>query len=106
MKLLPVTFEELPVTKTFKLLDKEYEFRFRHNSRYDFITLELWYNNSMIHSSKLVYGSDFLKSANTEIPFALIPLIEDDLYKEGFSDIVVNKDTFGKTVFIYFEDGL
>ncbi|EMS87367.1 hypothetical protein LEP1GSC073_0083 [Leptospira noguchii str. Cascata] len=37
--------------------------------------------------------------------FSLVPLSPGDLANDGYTNLEVNKDTFGKSVFLYFDDG-
>ncbi|EMO80184.1 hypothetical protein LEP1GSC126_3349 [Leptospira kirschneri str. 200801774] len=99
---LQVKFNELPVSKIFQLGDKDFEFEFRYNSRFDFITLYVKDGLDILHTSKLSYGIDcMLGFAN----FSLVPLCLGDLSNEGYSNLQVNKDTFGSSVFLFFDDG-
>ena len=106
LKLIPVTASELPVSKVFTLGTEELEFIFRKNTREDFITLEIRKDGTVLQTMKLCYGHNLFRINRTGIPFAVLPLTEDDLYQEGFSDVRVNSLTLGKTVFLYFDDGV
>lgn len=99
---LDIIFSELPVTKTFEFLGEEYSLAFLYNQRFDFITCEIYKDDEFLASGKLVYGRGIFP--DLEIP-ALIPLTENDLDIDGFSDVIVNSETFGSSVQIYFEDG-
>lgn len=106
LKYLPVSASELPVSKVFTLGSQEIEFVFRENTRAGFITLELKKEGILIQTLKLCYGHSLFQIKRADVPFAVLPLTEDDLYQEGFSDVPVNAETLGKTVFLYFEDGV
>lgn len=108
---LPVSASELPVVKTFTFNSKDgiaidYEFLFRLNVRFDFVTLEISTGGKVLFTSKLLYGDNFLSINKTEIPFALVPLDEVDFKNTILSDLKVNSQTLGKNVFIYFDDGV
>ncbi|EMF82179.1 hypothetical protein LEP1GSC188_3415 [Leptospira weilii serovar Topaz str. LT2116] len=99
---LPIRFEELPVSKVFQIGDKDFEFEFRYNSRFDFISLYVKSNSRFLHTSKLSYGIDCLSGfAN----FSLVPLATSDLSKNEYSNLQVNKETFGKNVLLFYDDG-
>ncbi|ASV10738.1 phage baseplate plug family protein [Leptospira santarosai] len=99
---LPITFEELPVSKTFQIESADYEFEFRYNSRFDFISIYVKEGFKILHTARLVYGNDCMQGfAN----FSLVPLSPNDLSNEGYRNLLVNGDTFGKSVFLYFDDG-
>lgn len=104
LQIIPIQSEEIPVSKIIELADESYEFRFRYNKRFDFITLEIWQEEEFLYSSKLVYGNNILQGFG-KIPFAIVPFVEEDLYVDGYSQIQVNLETIGKTVNLYFEDG-
>ena len=51
---LPVNTSELPVKKTFTLNGVDYEFLFRLNTRFDFVTLEISSGGNSLFISKLL----------------------------------------------------
>lgn len=102
---MPIQFKELPVSKTFELGNEIYEFRFYHNKRFDFISFEVWQEDKFLFSNKICYGNNIVKFLN-HIPFAIVPLTENDLYILEHSSILVNSETLGVIVNLYFEDGL
>ena len=106
IRYLPVTALELPVSKIFTLGNQDIEFVFRKNERAGFITLELKKEGVLIQTQKICYGHSLFKINGTGIPFAVLPLTEDDLYQAGFSNVRVNSETLGKTVFLYFDEGV
>ncbi|EMO26222.1 hypothetical protein LEP1GSC170_1492 [Leptospira interrogans serovar Bataviae str. HAI135] len=95
---LQVRFDELPVSKIFQLGNKDFEFEFRYNSRFDFITLYAKDGLDILHTSKLSYGVDCMLGFSN---FSLVPLDPKDLSSEGYSDLQVNKDSFGNHVFLF-----
>lgn len=99
---LPVTFEELPVSKTFQIGGADYEFEFRYNSRFDFISTYVKEGFKILHTARLVYGNDCMQGFAS---LSLVPLSPGDLANDGYTNLEVNKDTFGKSVFLYFDDG-
>ncbi|EKQ90503.1 MULTISPECIES: phage baseplate plug protein [Leptospira] len=99
---LPIRFEELPVSKIFQIGNKDFEFELRYNSRFDFISLYVKEGTRFLHSCKLVYGIDCLSGF---ADFSLTPLSLSDLAKTEYEDLPVNKDTFGKNVLLFFDDG-
>jgi hypothetical protein len=103
LQILPLQSTEIPVSKIFNLAGSDYEFRFQYNKRFDFLTVEIWQEGIFQFSSKLCYGNNILKGFK-KIPFAIVPLTEDDLYVENYSGISVNLETIGKSVNLYFED--
>jgi hypothetical protein len=105
IQFLPIDTTEIPISIIYKLSNELYEFRFFHNSREDFITVEIWKDEDLLHSNKLVYGNNILKGFN-QIPFAIIPLTYDDLYSQGYSDKIVTLENLGNTINLYFDDGL
>ncbi|MBK8397426.1 MAG: hypothetical protein IPL26_19605 [Leptospiraceae bacterium] len=101
---LEISFSELPVSKIFNLDGKDFELRFTYNSKFDFISVEIYIDTEFLHSTKLMYGSDIFTNTNlSSIP--LIPYSSENLSKEKIDPIAVNKETFGKSVFLMFEDG-
>lgn len=100
---IPVSFSELPLQIIVKIRDVDYTLILQYNKRFDFITAEIYLADVLLFSTKLVYGGDI--GEFTDIPTAVTPLTEDDLVSVGFSGILVNKDTFGKSVFLFFDDG-
>jgi hypothetical protein len=105
LQILPIQPNEIPVSKVFELAGIAYEFRFQYNKRFDFLTVEIWQDGEFKFSSKLCYGNNILQGFG-KIPFAIVPLTEDDLYVESYSGVSVNLGTIGKTVNLYFEDGV
>jgi len=105
LQILPLTSDEIPVSKNFELAGENFEFRFQYNKRFDFITVEIWQDEVFLFSSKLVYGNNLIQGFR-KIPFAIIPMIESDLYIENFSAVSLNLETIGKTVNLYFDDGV
>ncbi|WP_017863265.1 phage baseplate plug family protein [Leptospira santarosai] len=99
---LLVTFEELPVSKTFQIGNADYEFEFRYNSRFDFISIYVKDGFRILHTARLCYGNDCLQGF---VNFSLVPLSPNDLSNEGYANFQVNRGTFGKSVFLYFDDG-
>ncbi|HRG49343.1 MAG TPA: hypothetical protein PLG41_24275 [Leptospiraceae bacterium] len=103
---IPILFSEIPVRKTFTLKEKDYEFYFQYNERFNFVTVTISQDNEILFTSKLVYGSNFLFGSNTDIPYSLVPISDDDLSRSGYSNLKVNSETLGKTIAIYFDDGV
>ncbi|MCL8310156.1 hypothetical protein M9Y90_05625 [Leptospira interrogans] len=99
---LPIRFDELPVSKVFQIGDKDFEFEFRYNTRFDFISLYVKENSRILHSNKLSYGIDCLSGF---VDFSLVPLTITDLTKSEYSNLQVNKETFGKNVLLFYDDG-
>ena len=96
---VPITFKEIPIELIIKIADSDYTLSFDYNKRFDFISLAIYKEDVLLYSTKIIYGSDCGKY--TEIPTAILPLTIGDLYKNGFSNLLVNKDTFGKTVLLF-----
>lgn len=99
---IDMQFYEIPVTKIIKLDNQEYELKFQHNTRFDFITVEVYLANEMIHSTRLNYGQNIFEHCFKVIT-PIIPMTEDDLSNDSFSSVPVNKDTFGTSVFLFFQ---
>lgn len=105
LQTLPIQSEDIPVIYIYELNGESYEFRFQYNSRFDFITVEIWQEEIFLFSSRLCYGNNIIYGFSN-IPFGIIPLTEEDLYTENYSKISVNLGTIGKTVHLYFENGV
>ena len=105
LKIFPVQGSELPVSKDFQLGSESFEFRFLYNERFDFITVEIYQEGLFLFSSKLCYGSNILNGF-TKSNYKILPLTEEDLYVDNFSDLKVNLDTLGKSVFLFYDDGV
>lgn len=112
LRIIEINPSDIPIQRTYTIGDMEYTLEFKYNERFDFITLSILDPSAndasaqeAVFTSKLTYGNNVL-FGNKIIPFAVTPLSETDLYKEGFDSLRVNKDTLGNTVFLYFEDGL
>ncbi|WP_061235870.1 phage baseplate plug family protein [Leptospira weilii] len=99
---LPIVFEELPVSKIFQIGNKDFEFEFRYNSRFDFISIYVKDGFKILHTARLCYGNDCMQGFAS---FSLVPLSPNDLSNDGYTNLRVNGDTFGKSVFLYFDDG-
>lgn len=106
IRYLQASIEEMPIRKTFDLDGEEYDFLFRHNDLEDFFTVEIYRDNELVYTTNLVYGWNLFHAYVTGPSFSVVPLLESDLAKEGYSDILVNKETLGKNVFLFFNDGL
>lgn len=103
LKSLPVQFSELPISKTFTITNRDLEFLFRYNSRGDFITVEILEEGNIIYTTKLCYGRNIIQGDTVGLPFSIIPLVEDDLYRNEYASITLNKESFD-SVKIYFEE--
>ncbi|MDX1957376.1 MAG: hypothetical protein SFU98_02330 [Leptospiraceae bacterium] len=55
------------------------------------------------HTTRLVYGVDIFRNTNLS-SIALIPYSEDDLPSDISQNILVNKESFGKSIFLLYED--
>ena len=99
---IEIAFSDLPTSRIITLDDKEFEIRFKYNKRFDFISIEIIRNNQIIHTTKLTYGTDIFKNSNLS-KIKLIPYSEDDIEKEFSSNLKVNKETFGTSVFLMYE---
>ena len=106
LKSIPISADELPVSKIFTLGTEDLKFTFRKNTKEDFITLEIRKDGTVLQTQKICYGHNLLSINKTMVPFGILPLTEDDLYQAGFSNVRVNSETLGKTVFLYFDDGV
>lgn len=104
LKYLNVSFAEIPITKTFKIGNTEYDFLFEYNKRFGFLTVAIKKDDSVLYSSKIVYGNSIIKYTDLGFPSEIVPLTEDEFDNSIYSDILVNKDTFGKSVFLFFDD--
>ncbi|MCB1176516.1 MAG: hypothetical protein KDK36_02950 [Leptospiraceae bacterium] len=100
-----ITFNELPVSKIMKIGKAEFEFRFLYNSKYDNISVEIYSDGELVHTTRLVYGSDVFSNTNLS-EFPLIPFTEENISLELIENISVGKDTFGESVFLMFDDGV
>lgn len=104
IKIIPIEFNEIPIDKVITLNAVDYLFKFRYNSKHDFITVEIWMEESILNVAKIVYGNNIFHVKGENIP-VIAPLSELDLEMPNFSNIRVNKDTIGKDVFLFFDDG-
>ncbi|MDO6395289.1 hypothetical protein Q4554_14505 [Leptospira santarosai] len=98
---LPFNSKTFPVRYEYEIDGKNYEFEFNYNDIGDFITvLARDSANKILFSTKLVYGIALNHFVVDGFPnhIKLIPLCLDDLYREGYSDIPVNRETLGSTV--------
>jgi hypothetical protein len=105
LRIIEINPSDIPIRRTYTVGDIDYMLEFRYNARFDFITLSIINEDEQVFTTKLTYGNNVL-FGNRTIPFAVVPLAEVDLYKEGFLSLIVNKETLGKNVFLYFEDGV
>ncbi|EMM73520.1 hypothetical protein LEP1GSC038_2733 [Leptospira weilii str. 2006001855] len=104
LKYLPFHSETFPVRYEYEIGGKDFEFEFNYNSVGDFITaLVRDSEGKILFSTKLVYGIPLNHFVVDGFPnhIKLIPLDLDDLYRDEFSEIPVNRDTLGSTVQIY-----
>ncbi|EKO51276.1 hypothetical protein LEP1GSC127_2970 [Leptospira kirschneri str. 200801925] len=93
-----------PIRNQYEIEGKDYEFEFNYNSVGDFITVLVRDSEGKIlFSTKLVYGVPLNHFVVDGFPnnVKLIPLDLDDLYRDEFVEIPVNRDTLGSTVQIY-----
>ena len=104
IKFLPISFEEIPVQKTFELDGEEYDFLFQYNEIGDFITIQISKDGELVYSTNLVYGHNVFHAYVSGPQFSLVPLSESDFEKSGYGDFKVNPDDFGKKVFLFFND--
>ncbi|EKR46036.1 hypothetical protein LEP1GSC151_2814 [Leptospira interrogans serovar Grippotyphosa str. LT2186] len=104
LKYLPFSSETFPVRYEYEIDGKDFEFEFNYNSVGDFITVLVRDSEGKIlFSTKLVYGVPLNHFVVDGFPndVKLIPLNLDDLYRDEFVEISVNRDTLGSTVQIY-----
>jgi hypothetical protein len=100
-----IPIDEIPITILVPLRNIDYELSFQYNARFNFVTVSIYKDGVLLHSTKVVYGNNLVFGIQDKDIPNLIPLTEADLSTDTFADISVNKDTLGKTVFIYFDDG-
>ncbi|AYV56953.1 phage baseplate plug family protein [Leptospira kmetyi] len=108
-KYLPVDPNVFPIRNTYEIGSKDYEFEFAYNEVGDFITVLVRdQDGNDLFSSRLVYGVPFNHVVVDEFPISILlkPLDLEDLYREEYKDIPVNRGTLGSTVQIYMEDVL
>lgn len=105
IRYLSIQFFEIPVRKIFTLGNEDYEFVFQHNKQFDFVTVQIEKDLEILHVGKLVYGNNLL-SGNLKIPFTFLPISDEDLNREGYSNLKVTSETLGKNIQIYYDDGL
>ncbi|HMV45047.1 MAG TPA: hypothetical protein PK079_25120 [Leptospiraceae bacterium] len=104
LRIIEINPSEIPIQRTYTIGNVDYTFAFTYNARFDFISVSISLDGEIVFSTKLTYGINMLFGNHT-IPFAVVPMAEVDLYKEGFESLKVNKETLGSKVFLYFEDG-
>ncbi|WP_016753035.1 phage baseplate plug family protein [Leptospira kirschneri] len=104
LQYLHFTSNTFPIRYEYEIDKKDYEFEFNYNSVGDFITVLVRDSEGKIlFSTKLVYGVPLNHFVVDGFPsnVKLIPLDLDDLYRDEFVEISVNRDTLGSTVQIY-----
>lgn len=72
---LPIVFEELPVSKIFQIGNKDFEFEFRYNSRFDFISIYVKDGFKILHTARLCYGNDCMQGFASFSWFRLAQMI-------------------------------
>ena len=98
-----IAFAELPTAFTFTTEGNIYICRLVYNSEGDFIAFGTYLEGTgLIHSGKLVYGSNMNETSDNLIlrNYKIIPL--DITYETTLvGSPEVNRETFGSTVFLY-----
>ncbi|TGK19776.1 phage baseplate plug family protein [Leptospira stimsonii] len=105
-KYIPVDPESIPIRNIYQIGSKDYEFEFAYNQIGDFITVIIRNQDDVVlFSSCLIYGISLNHVVVDDFPvsISLKPFDIDDLYREEFIQIPVNRQTFGSTVQIYLE---
>lgn len=102
IRYIPISFDEIPTTIQIELFNSTYELKFLYNDRFDFITMEVYQNTTLLHSTKLVYGEDCFNSP--VFNFGIIPMTKEDLESGNLSNIQIGKETFD-LIRLYFDDG-
>ncbi|MCH1910645.1 hypothetical protein L9Z41_16885 [Leptospira noguchii] len=93
-----------PIRNEYEIDGKDFEFEFNYNSVGDLITVLVRDSEGKIlFSTKLVYGIPLNHFVVDGFPsnVRLIPLSIDDLYREEFLEIPINRETLGNTVQVY-----
>lgn len=100
MKQIPIKFEEIPIKIIVNIKEVEYKFTFQYSDRFDFFTILVeWETNK--YSTKIIYAENLVPSY---LPFILVAVTKDDFIKSDWANAPVNKETFGITVNLYYED--
>jgi hypothetical protein len=89
---LPLTADELPVSKIFELNGELYNFVFRKNEKYDKIYCEIRdLEDNVIYTTRLVYGGEVVHAVidGFEID-PLVPLNFNDLFTDKILETVFN----------------
>ncbi|UOG61427.1 phage baseplate plug family protein [Leptospira noguchii] len=103
-KYLPFTTDTFPIRNEYEIDGKDFEFEFNYNSVGDFISVLVRDSEGRtLFATKLIYGVPLNHVIVEGFPnhIKLIPLDIEDLYRDEFIEIPVNKTTFGSTVQIY-----
>ncbi|RHX94509.1 hypothetical protein DLM76_10555 [Leptospira yasudae] len=103
---LPIKSDTFPISNTYEIGSKEYDFEFAYNENGDFFTVLVRNQDGKeLFSSKLVYGVPLNHVVVDDFPLSILlkPLDLDDLYRDEYTDIPVNAKTFGSRVQIYLE---
>lgn len=94
-----IDLDELPQSFETSFGDEAFTMQLDYNEIGDFYTVSIWdgQDNLLVSGEKLVYGRRLWRSyANSALPAVdLVPLDESGVAN------VCNKETFGKTVFLY-----
>lgn len=103
---LPVTFEELPVSKIFDV-GKDYIFEFVYNPRYDKIAMNVSdTEGNLLYATRLTYGNKLIHAVVEGLT------VDNDLVAMNLSDVVSDREidsnltavasgTFGGDVKVY-----
>ncbi|RHX89845.1 phage baseplate plug family protein [Leptospira stimsonii] len=103
-KYLPFSSDTFPIRNEYEIDGKDFEFEFNYNSVGDFISVLVRNSEGeTLFTSKLIYGVPLNRSVVEGFPnhIQLIPLDLEDLYRDEFIEVPINKTTFGSTVQIY-----
>jgi hypothetical protein len=83
---LPLTADELPVSKIFTLGDNQYNFTFRKNTKYDRIYCEVCdLDDVLLYTTRLVYGGSLLHAEVDGL------VIDDPIVPFDISDLLTDK---------------
>lgn len=99
---LEIAFNPKPFSKIVQLGDREFEFRFQYNTKEDSISLEVYEENELKHTTKLIYGVDIFKHTGL-CSFPVVPYSESNFNLDFLLGLRVGKETFGKVVFLMYD---
>lgn len=96
---LEISFEELPVSKTYNFGGVDYPIEFHYNQFGDFFTIIVRNpDDQVLFTTKLVYGVNGNHCIVDGFPFdiSIIPLDLNDLFSEEVRENSFNKDSLGR----------